>query len=103
VDTREPSKPKEEVWWHTDPAPKNQGWIGPIEGQMWQLAKKIKRTEKTLRTRNRKGTLWIRKVDGQLFQVWFKTVEEHSSAFTRTIAPRPTIDKRGGEGSGREI
>ena len=56
-------------------------------------------TQKTIRNRNRQGTLWVRKVDGQHFQVWFKTNDEYSAAFNRSAPTVKKREKKGEKGS----
>jgi hypothetical protein len=87
---------------HTDPPPENQGWRGPIEGQLAELAERIHTTEKTLKTMSMRGTLWLRKVAGQRFQVWFKTNDEYSAAFASYVAPKQKGGKKGAKGKERE-
>jgi hypothetical protein len=81
-------------WYHTDPPPGPLKWHGTINGSLKEIAARIDIDEKTLRNHNRAGILWVRKAAGQQFQVWFRTNDEYSAAFARSVPPNKRGKKR---------
>jgi hypothetical protein len=91
------SKPRPRgEWAHKEPPPQEGNWAGPITDSLTKLAKYCKCDERTLREMDHNDMLWVCKVHGKRYSVWFKNQSEFAGAKKAFDDAHPNQSKQDG-------
>ena len=78
--------PSDGEWFKTDPPSGSEFKHGPIGGKLKELEVLIKMDGRTLRKHNGTAGLWIKKIHGRLFEVWFSTQKRYAEVNQKRLS-----------------
>lgn len=91
-----PSDPRKKKNWETKPPPEGRGWkFGPLSGCASDLAKALDMPdERKLRSHHGAGAYWVRRCEGQRFEIWFDTKATRDDVYMFLRAQSKTARSR---------
>ena len=81
------TRKRQGAWAHDRPPPDLESWHGMLQGTISDLTRWVNiRTRKTLVKMNRGGSVWIMKIHGGRYKIWFRDRSEYDRASVLSMA-----------------